>query len=350
MKVSFLVPVYNTEKYLTQCLDSLLCQRGCDFEIILLDDGSTDHSGLICDQYEKKNPSVIKVIHKENEGLLLTRRLGFQVAQGDWLICVDSDDYVSKDLLQTVCSIIRESDCDMVMYNFVKIYDSGREEPSGICLNPNTIYKGEEKQIIYQQRLIKDTLNNMWQKALKRDIIDLEFDYHTIGIRNMCEDAVQSLPLLTNAHKIVYTDRILYYYRKGQESITADYSMERWMASFECAKMTAQYMKKWGVSHSIEARTIAREHALYINFVRWKFQIDKSSIRYTIEELASDERFLFLYKNNHKKSYATRYLEFSVPLLSKYIIYRHYILIQIYFWMETALLGIVRRGKITNVF
>lgn len=75
---SFIVPVYNTSKYLNECIESLLCQKGADYEIVLIDDGSTDGSGEICDSYAKKYPDTVRAIHKENEGLLLTRRRGFK--------------------------------------------------------------------------------------------------------------------------------------------------------------------------------------------------------------------------------------------------------------------------------
>ena len=115
---SFLVPVYNTENYLERCLDSLLAQKGAEYEIMLLDDGSTDSSGTICDRYAQEYPHIVRVIHKENEGSFFTRRRGFAEARGDWFICVDSDDYISPELLVTVVKSIEATGADMVMYNF----------------------------------------------------------------------------------------------------------------------------------------------------------------------------------------------------------------------------------------
>ena len=118
MLFSFIVPVYNTSQYLERCIKSILCQKGADFEILLIDDGSTDNSGEMCDQYAKQYPDIVRVIHKENEGLLLTRRRGFREAKGDWFINVDSDDYIAPDLLESVVSAINRYHPDMVMYNF----------------------------------------------------------------------------------------------------------------------------------------------------------------------------------------------------------------------------------------
>ena len=91
MLFSVCIPVYNTSKYLDECLASVLCQTEKDYEIVLVDDGSTDGSGALCDRYAARYPH-IRVIHKENEGLMMTRRRGFQEALGDYFICLDSDD------------------------------------------------------------------------------------------------------------------------------------------------------------------------------------------------------------------------------------------------------------------
>ena len=120
MKFSIIVPVYNTEKYLKECLDSLINQTYRDFEIILVDDGSTDSSGEICDIYAEQNPDRIKVIHKPNGGLISARITGNKHASGDYILNVDSDDFVSLDLLKTVNEKIEEYDFPyMVIYSFV---------------------------------------------------------------------------------------------------------------------------------------------------------------------------------------------------------------------------------------
>ena len=96
MLFSVLIPVYNTSKYLDECINSVLSQTEKNFEIVLLNDGSTDNSGDICDSYAEKYPDFIRVIHKENEGLMMTRRRGFKEAKGDYFICLDSDDYLGR--------------------------------------------------------------------------------------------------------------------------------------------------------------------------------------------------------------------------------------------------------------
>ena len=120
MKFSILVPVYNVEKYLEQCVDSLLNQtyKG-EYEIILVDDGSTDSSVAICDRYQKNNPDKIKVVHKKNEGLVSARQQGIAVATGEYSLFVDSDDFAELNLLETVSDCIdSNNDPDMVIYSY----------------------------------------------------------------------------------------------------------------------------------------------------------------------------------------------------------------------------------------
>ena len=99
-KVSIIVPVYNTEKYLARCIDSILAQTFTDFELILVNDGSKDNSGKICDEYAQKDSRIV-VIHKENGGVSSARNKGIDVAQGEWISFVDSDDWISSDFLSS---------------------------------------------------------------------------------------------------------------------------------------------------------------------------------------------------------------------------------------------------------
>lgn len=121
-KVSVIVPVYNTEKYLHRCVDSILAQTFTDFELLLVNDGSTDGSGAICDEYAQKN-SRVRVFHKENGGVSSARNLGMDKAQGEWITFVDSDDWLDVDFLSSLA--MKTSDTDFVLelsdYNDISI-------------------------------------------------------------------------------------------------------------------------------------------------------------------------------------------------------------------------------------
>ena len=119
LKFSILVPVYNVEKYLEQCVDSLLNQtyQG-EYEIVLVDDGSTDSSGLICERYVNDYPDRIKVIHKKNEGLVSARQVGIENASGEYSLFVDSDDFVELNLLESINNALEHNPkTDIVVFN-----------------------------------------------------------------------------------------------------------------------------------------------------------------------------------------------------------------------------------------
>ena len=116
--ISIIVPIYNTEKYLAKCIDSILVQTFVEFELILINDGSTDDCENICDEYAQKD-NRIKVIHKENGGVSSARNKGLEIASGKYITFCDSDDWIEKNMLQKVYKIIENDQSDMVIYGFV---------------------------------------------------------------------------------------------------------------------------------------------------------------------------------------------------------------------------------------
>lgn len=123
-KVSVIIPVYNAEKYLRKCLDSVLAQSFADFEVLLINDGSTDGSGKICDDYAQKDARV-KVFHKENGGVSSARNLGLDNATGDWIVFVDSDDYVEKNYFEVINNNLSQ-EIDVLVFSYWKIVDELR--------------------------------------------------------------------------------------------------------------------------------------------------------------------------------------------------------------------------------
>lgn len=122
--ISIIIPIYNVEGYLSRCIDSVLNQTYKNLEIILVDDGSPDNCGKICDEYAKKD-SRIKVIHKENGGVSSARNAGLDIARGDYIGFVDPDDYIHQTMYETLISEISEDDFDIVECNYTQIYEDG---------------------------------------------------------------------------------------------------------------------------------------------------------------------------------------------------------------------------------
>ena len=209
MRFSVLIPVYNVEKFLPKCIDGLCQQTYKDFEVILVDDGSTDLSAKLCDDFCKKNKN-IKVIHKKNEGLISARREAIKNAEGEYCIFCDSDDFLEKNALQELEKIIEENNSDLILYN-AYIYNNGQKE-----LFFNNVFKEgkiDNKKNIYNKLLLEYSINAIWLKAVKRDIIDIEKDYTKFYKFNFGEDLLQTIPLVKKAEKIYYLNKALYNYR-----------------------------------------------------------------------------------------------------------------------------------------
>ncbi len=259
MFFSILIPVYNTSEYLDECMESVLSQTFEDFEVVLLDDGSTDNSPKICDEYAQRD-SRVRVIHKENEGLMMTRRRGFKEAKGDYFICVDSDDKLYDDkALEKIHSTIIGTGCDLVIYNYMYGEGGGRpqrvrevfDHPDGY------VFEGEQKEEVYDKLLTTNYMNNIWIKCPSRNIVDIDADYSVYKERiRRAEDLFQSFPMLTNATRIGYVKDPLYYYRWAPDSISHKLKFVHYYAKKCVCEREDEYLKIWNVSEDIKERTL----------------------------------------------------------------------------------------------
>lgn len=198
-KISIIVPVYNVEKYLHKCLDSILAQTFKEFEVILVDDGSSDNSGKICDEYAKKD-SRVKVFHKENAGVSSARNLGLKEASGEWIVFIDSDDYISKDFLE--CDYSTTADVIQKSYDIIN-------EDSGLStLHKVTNKIIEDKEEFYRFYVRKRT-NALWDKIIRRELIkNITFNENVkIG-----EDFLFFLEIIKNIKQYLFDDKGIYHY------------------------------------------------------------------------------------------------------------------------------------------
>lgn len=225
-KLSVIVPVYNTEKYLRECVDSILAQTFTDFELILVNDGSTDNSGAICDEYAAKDPR-IQVIHQENGGITVARKSGVRVARGEYVTFVDSDDWIDKDMYRMMLS--REP-VDIVICNMIRATNKGLFEIN-CCLNSGKYDKQALIDHFYSVMLFDFALcrpavhpslcNKLMRGEIIRNLINNVADGITYG-----EDALCSYSCMLDAEKIHVMDQGLYYYRENPQSVCNVYNKE----------------------------------------------------------------------------------------------------------------------------
>lgn len=213
IKFSIICPVFNTEKYINDCIQSVLKQSYKNWELILVDDGSTDNSSQICDFFCEKYPKQIKIIHKKNEGLYLARIDGLYFSSGNYILNLDSDDTFENNCLFSLCQTISQHDPDIIYF----IAKHGKEIygklPFKIKNIANTNFY---KKIL----LTTDYLNSVCKQCVKKQIINLKqlkiFKTNSL----MAEDKIFSIIIIDNAKKIFYFRKILYNYRVNFNSIT----------------------------------------------------------------------------------------------------------------------------------
>ena len=217
---SIIIPVYNVGKYLGYCLDAVKGQKFLAFEVVLVDDGSTDGCSDVCDQYAAEDDRFI-VLHQKNQGLLQARRNGLKIARGEYIIHIDSDDACSFDLLEELYSAIQESNADLLIYNFELIDECNNQ------IQRHTPAFGREsalcrlsKKDIINKMLTTTEINTIWMKCAKRNIVDITVDYSRYGRLMMGEDVLQSIPLIENAKEIVYIPKCLYKYRYNRAGMS----------------------------------------------------------------------------------------------------------------------------------
>lgn len=212
MLFSILIPVYNVEQYLEQCLESVLNQDFGDYEVILVNDGSTDSSPSICRKYEQRDPR-IRYFEKRNEGLLQTRRYSIKRASGEYILFLDSDDFWEPGVMSALHAEICKSHADMICYRYRIVSDKGKRISEDRGIFPDrTLFTADNKELFLRELVSSSRLNMMWTKCVRRAIIDVETDYSAFRDKKG-EDFLQSVPLVRNAASILYLDDVFVNYR-----------------------------------------------------------------------------------------------------------------------------------------
>ena len=213
------VPVYNAEKYLRECIDSILNQTFADFEVNLVDDGSTDSSGAICDEYASKD-SRIRVFHNENQGSFATRVFSVNNANGEFCTFCDSDDFYDSNYLERVDVLLNEENCDVMLFYQDTLAD-GMRKPSTPYWKEKKIFEGEEKKAFYSAMMKGTAFNTLNIKVIKTELLQNDtLDAQKYSFVKNADDLLQSLYPIFNAEKIVFVPECYYNYRTHSESLT----------------------------------------------------------------------------------------------------------------------------------
>lgn len=233
--ISIIVPIYNVEKYLSQCVESLINQTYKNIEIILVDDGSKDNCGNICDEYAQKDNRII-VVHKENGGLSDARNKGIDIAKGKYFVFVDSDDYVSNKFVENLYQMILENDCDIAICDYLQ-FENTLPVQEELQIKVDVLSNIEVLSKIYSENV---KMIVAWNKIYKKELFNqIRYPFGKIN-----EDEFTTYKLIYKANKVAISNEPLYYYRFNSSSIMGSGFNEKRLQYIEALEERMQFYKE----------------------------------------------------------------------------------------------------------
>lgn len=232
-KVSVIIPVYNVEKYLEECIESVIKQTYKNLEIILVDDGSKDNSGYICDEYKKKDER-IKVIHKPNGGLSDARNVGIDIAKGEYIAFLDSDDYIEEDMYEILVKNIEKANADISICQVYYVYKDEKRTTH----TPNVYLEMDSCNAIKYVNMLGYFTVAAYDKLYKREI----FESIRYPVGKINEDWYVICEVFDKANKVVYSSEPKYNYRKRKGSITDDKKIN--LGMMDASKKCLEFVRK----------------------------------------------------------------------------------------------------------
>lgn len=232
--ISVIVPVYNVEKYLERCLDSILRQTYTNLEILLIDDGSKDNSGNICDEYAKKD-NRIKVIHKPNGGISDVRNVGLETAKGEYIGFVDSDDYIADDMFETLYNLSENNSTDISIVSFYEMYNG---KLIGVR-DDKSLMKMDKEEALKELLIDTNIQSYMWNKLFKKEL----FEGLKFPLGKNFEDIATVLLIFERANNVVLLQDPKYYYLRRDDSIVGHRSNKTYIDYLEVIYDKYMYLK-----------------------------------------------------------------------------------------------------------
>ena len=281
MKISIIIPVYNVQKYLPKCLDSLLEQTYTEWEALLIDDGSTDESGMICEMYAMRD-SRFRVIHKKNGGAASAKNVGLDHLNGEYVGFIDSDDYVERTWLETVMKIITDKNAEIVEFNFDEVFRTESKKGNS--------YSDNEEEYTAEQYLAQYLAN--WSSSLFCNKIVLASLVKKIRFRKerrCIDDEFFTYKVVSGAHKIVRINDVLYHYR--QRASSAVQNKKNQLQKTEDALEVLIERYKWICEKFPNLRSIYLSHDVSIMF----YFADFNHTEQTVKKFRSIARY-YLYQ------------------------------------------------------
>jgi glycosyltransferase involved in cell wall biosynthesis len=295
-KVSVIIPVYNVQEYLHECIDSVLHQMMQDFEIICIDDGSTDASGLVLQEYKKADDRV-KLFFQINKGVSAARNVGIKAAQGEYIYFLDSDDYVEPDTLETACKELDAKNLDIVYFDTVAFGEAGINQDvvdaknlryARNCAYPE-IYTGED--LLCKMLANRDYIGMVWKQVIRRDFLRKNQVCFYEGIIH--EDELFTVQTMLLASRVAYIHQVFHHRRLRENSIMGQpFALKSVYGVFICIKEEYIFLKQKGCSQeNLNQLLLHLERLASLARKRYLKLTDDEKEKY--KTLSGEERFLF---------------------------------------------------------
>lgn len=301
--ISVIIPIYNVEKYLKECIDSILNQTYKNIEIILVDDGSTDNSPNICDEYTQKDTRVI-TIHQKNQGVSSARNKGLEASKGNYIFWIDSDDYVKEDCIEKLYNLLKKYDSDISICDYTQGSDRDyvfvdnevKEEVYDSFTGLNNIYKNHHYSFI---------MAASWAKLIKKSLYkDLKYP-----VAKIFEDIYLSHHLISKCNKISYTNEVMYYYYQWPESILGKKLYKAKLDYLGAFKERIHFFENLNYKELQEKARHQYLHALMWEFSRAKDILhDKEMVKNIVKEY---RKYYTLGTENKKFNHETKWYMFK---------------------------------------
>lgn len=315
LKYSVIIPVYNVENYLPRCIDSLLTQNYSDLEILLIDNGSKDQSGQICENYAAQF-SNITAYHIPNKGVSSARNFGLAKAKGEFICFVDADDYLVENLFSDVENQL-DSELDLLVFSY---YNSIEKNLSEIARSAKILpIKGKKDKsefiALFQELFLTDMMYTVWNKIYRREFLEkhqIVFENYELG-----EDVRFNRTVYECVNEIAFSQTCYYVYISGRaSSAMGQYNSNRMKYQLEELEKVDQLMSRWGIHDEqfvdqIKARILMSNIQ---NISKQKMSLSKK--RHYIEELCENKEMVILTKKN------TPFINLIVRFLLNYRMYR----------------------------
>lgn len=261
--ISIIMPVFNAKRYLARSVSSILNQTMTDWELIIVNDGSTDSSSDILETYSKQD-SRIHVIQQPNRGVAFARQVGIACAKGEYSIHCDADDWIEPTMLEDMYNESKKERAEIVISDFY--YDEGKSRVSYTKMNPSGVHSSQVLNDVLSQRVF----GSLWHKLIKHSLYK-EYNASFVKGINYCEDVLVLAQLLKNPLKVTFLHKAYYHYCIGnKDSITRNYSEKTYLMRQKYIKELKRLLPEKEYHHAVDCATLlVKYEAVKNGLIKW---------------------------------------------------------------------------------